>query len=282
MNSEMSTRAIGRISTRELLELASLDALGLLDEQERETFDRALEAAPQPIREQVAREQGRIAAADDDLLPQVEPPLGLRARVVSAVLGALDRAGSERDVVGRIAPGAWSLRRNVSPLWRAACLAFATATISLLVAGYHVRQSYEHTVATFADGALAQQIARELGPNFVDVLLSPSAQHVAFQPALAASTDANQASGEALLMLDSEARIGLIVVRNLPVLEGEYELVLLDADANVRETLVRFRSDGALQSRPIDPETLRRGALIAIVPIQPGDVRREPVLTTTI
>jgi anti-sigma-K factor RskA len=283
MNPEMSTSAQEPASTRELLELASLDALGLLDGDEREAFERAFEAAPRAVREQIRREQGRIAAADDALLPEVDPPAGLRARVRGAVRDAMDRVRSERDVVGRIAPNAWSLRRNVSPLWRAACLAFATATISLLVAGFHVRQTYNESLASAADGALAEQIARELGDSFVEVLLSPTAERVALQPVLAsASFDRFEGRGEGLLMFDQDAGVGLLVVRNLPVLEGEYEVVLMDDVANVRETLVRFRSEGELQSRRIDPKDLRSGMVLAIIPIQAGDSRRDPVLTTTI
>ena len=63
-------------NTRDLLEYAALDALGLLDDAEREEFERAFRAASPEVQAMVRREQTR-AADIDAILPRVEAPAGL-------------------------------------------------------------------------------------------------------------------------------------------------------------------------------------------------------------
>ena len=50
------------MTTGEMLELAAVDALGLLDDAEREAFDAAFRRAPSAVRELVRAEQARVAA----------------------------------------------------------------------------------------------------------------------------------------------------------------------------------------------------------------------------
>ena len=82
--------------THELMEMASLDAMGLLDPTERETFELAFQAADPALQAQIRREQLRFSRMDD-MLPKVSPPLGLRARVIAAVRGAMESVGSRRE-----------------------------------------------------------------------------------------------------------------------------------------------------------------------------------------
>src|SRR5262249_53868009 len=129
------------MKTQELLELAALDALGLLDENERETFDRAFRAAPPALQAQIRREQTRIAG-DDWLLPKVQRPIGLRARVLAAwreAVSAVSNRGRARRLVGSLAllPS-----RGVSPFWRAGAIGCAAATITMGVALFWVQSEY--------------------------------------------------------------------------------------------------------------------------------------------
>src|SRR5438105_666068 len=102
------------MNTHDLLEMASLDAMGLLDPEEREAFERAFRAAPPPLQAQIRREQLRFSAADD-ILPQVEPPLGLRARVIAAVREAMQTMAGRR--AAEAAPALRSATA-VSRFWR--------------------------------------------------------------------------------------------------------------------------------------------------------------------
>src|SRR5690606_2614363 len=111
------------MTTQELIELALLDAYGLLDETERAAFDAAFMASPPSVRARVRRGQTRLAKSDW-LLPDVPPPAGLRAAVIEAARRAMAEVGGrERGVThaaGRVPP--MLPNRRVSPLWRAASL----------------------------------------------------------------------------------------------------------------------------------------------------------------
>ena len=75
-------------STRDLIELSLLDAMGLLDDEERAAFERAFAGTSPAVQSHVRREQTRLAQIDF-LLPDVEAPAGLRAMVLEAVRKAM-------------------------------------------------------------------------------------------------------------------------------------------------------------------------------------------------
>lgn len=82
----------------ELIELAQLHVAGCLDEIESARFERLLGEAPASLQSEIVALQAEIAA-DDTLLPHVEPDRSLRWRVIGAVLEAVsshERAENER------------------------------------------------------------------------------------------------------------------------------------------------------------------------------------------
>ena len=81
------------MTTRELLELASLDAMGLLDDNEHEAFEGAFRAAAPAVQRQVRREQERLTG-DTSTLPDVDPP----AELVADLLEPADLVVAERLV----------------------------------------------------------------------------------------------------------------------------------------------------------------------------------------
>jgi len=266
------------MTDRELLELASLDAMGLLDDDERRAFDEALRRASPAMQEHVRQEQRRLTALDGEL-PDVSPPASLRQRVLAAVREAMRSAPGRRrvaGVVGRVAPAEWTVRRNVSPLWRAACIGFATATVVLMAAGFQMRDSYEQALVAFRDREIADLITQQLGPGFVDKLLSPASTKVSFRP-----TD-QAFSGKAAILVDPESQTAFLVCKDLPVLEGSYRLVMVgqngqDGRDQSMRTLVRFESNGGLRGwlvqRQVEP-----GASLAILPPPTHDQADKPLL----
>ena len=66
------------MSIQQLIELAILDAMALLDHEEQDQFDAAFRASSPAVQSQVRREQTRLAVIET-LLPDVTPPAGLRA-----------------------------------------------------------------------------------------------------------------------------------------------------------------------------------------------------------
>ena len=113
----------------ELLENAVLDAYGLLDEEQRLAFERAFRAAPQSVRDQIRREQERVAGFESSL-SQEHPNPELKDRVVAAVLAEMEaeRANNELtamalsggDITGAVEA---SGRRYVSGWWQTAAIA---------------------------------------------------------------------------------------------------------------------------------------------------------------
>ena len=78
------------ITPKELLELASLDAMGLLDDFEATVYTRAFHEAPATVQDEVVRLQAQVAG-DLSLLPGDEPDPKLRERVLKAVAAAIER-----------------------------------------------------------------------------------------------------------------------------------------------------------------------------------------------
>jgi hypothetical protein len=251
------------MTTRELIEMASLDAMGLLDDQEREAFERAFGAASATVQRQVRREQGRLADAEA-LLPDVEPAAGLRARVIYAVRDAMRgvaaRDGS--DVLARLAPAGVALRRNVSPLWRAACIGFATATVVLMAAGFSLQREWSRAAAASQDGDLASLITKDLGSQFANALTNPNTTRMAFVPA---SLDADVRSGSASIYLDAETGMAWLICNQMPVIEGAYRLAVLDPAGQVVETIAEFAYTGGVRGHQIQNLAMKPGSMLAIV-----------------
>ncbi len=75
----------------EMLEMASLDALGMLEADEAAYFSRSFLEAPRMVQEEIRALQASIAA-DLQLVSDEEPPAFLRNKVIGAVLTEIDDA----------------------------------------------------------------------------------------------------------------------------------------------------------------------------------------------
>jgi hypothetical protein len=266
------------MTTKDLHEFASLDALGLLDYDERRAFEEAFEQAPGGLKASIRREQDRFASVEE-FLPDVEQPKGLRARVLSSVrdaVTALNAPADEADAVaGRIGVSPWSLRRNVSPLWRAACIGFATATVVLVAVGSEIHTQYSEAMTSIEKSAFVDEIQERLGPKFVKVLMSDTADHVRFTNAANVETDN---AGNAMVLSDRASGAAMFVCRGLPKIDqGEYRLILVDPVAGVETVVARFTTDGEFMSKTIEPIEIEAGMSMTIV----GSDTGKPVLTST-
>ena len=82
------------MTRQELLELAALDALGLLDRYEAALYTRSFHHASAPVQDEIVRLQAEIAS-DETLLPVDEPDGSLRERVLRKVAEAIEAEASE-------------------------------------------------------------------------------------------------------------------------------------------------------------------------------------------
>lgn len=213
------------MTSRDLFEMASLDVLGLLDEQERVEFEDAFRAAPPHVQAQIRAEQVR-AADMERFLPQVEPPAGLRGKVLAAVREAIASVG---EPVGRIGPAgrpAWS----TAPIWRAACIGFATASMVLGVSAWSLSRTVQNITDTATTNRNYEDLARGSSPRFVELLTRPTMTHVAFTPA-AKDYDGKASAG---LFVDTNSKTAYLVCSGMQVLSGSYRLVIDDGSGDSR------------------------------------------------
>ncbi len=240
------------MTTQELIEMASLDALGMLDADERADFEAAFRAASPAVQAQVRREQKRFASADH-LLPEVDPPAGLKFKVLSAVREAIlgltagDAAAAAHAVSTGSKAGAWF---NSTTIWRAACIGFATTTVLLTgVAAYVFDRNQAYVEQT--EIALGKALLSELGSDFQQVALAEGVKVFDF-------ASANGLSAKAKLWVHPETQVAFLFCTDLPVRDGRYSLVHQDR-AGTQQIVRHFRaSEGFITFRVdyIDIETV--------------------------
>lgn len=251
--------------TRDLFELASLDVLGLLDDDERREFERAFRAAPASVQAQVRREQLRAAHAvqSDEWLPNVDTPIGLKGRVVTSVRDAIvaARAGELSEHVSRkIGFFTLALQRNVSPLWRAACIGLLTASAVLGVALVRQSQQYDGIREAIAGDAAVKAIAEQYGARFAGILTDPASQFRSFN-----AVHADASGVQARLVVDEGGANAFLVCNFLPQRDDGYRLVVLDANGQVEREVSRFSHGGGVSIRELALQGLTT-ATLAIIP----------------
>lgn len=263
------------MTTRDLFELASLDTLGLLDEDERREFERAFRDAPPAVQAQIRREQLRTTDIES-WLPQVAPPPGLKSSVMNAVQEAVVavRQGRARDHVRhKVGPLAMALQRNVSPLWRAASIGLIGGVVSLSYVLYKVNDQYRASaIAQRSDQSMDE--AQRLGKTqFLETLDSPRSM-VAFRD--------GEAKGprrvSATLYVGSNDR-AFLQVNNLPIIAGGYRLVAVGDDGAMK-ALKTFDVPGGRQVIELAATLIPMGARLAILPASAPDSLSAAILVS--
>lgn len=236
------------MNTRELLELSAMDVLGLLDESERDAFERALRAASPEVQAAVRAEQLRVAK-DDELLPRVSPPPGVKARVMSALSEAIASVAGQESTAGYVGlarrPGGVVASAT---LWRAACLGFATAAVVMGAFVFQVSKLNRQTIAQIEQNQASDQI-RSLGTNVMGMLTNPAMFNAHFAPIAQDSKDTR-----ATIYVDREKQEAYLLCSDLP--PGEYRLVIQRA-ATGSSDQVAFQQTGnslkVVYVKQIDP-----------------------------
>ncbi|MEE2912422.1 MAG: hypothetical protein VX436_01315, partial [Planctomycetota bacterium] len=121
----------------ELIELAVLDAYGLLDPIESELFNRSFHNAPASVQDEIIRLQHRFAT-DESLLPSDLPSSTLKKKVLHTVAKAADTEAKRLAPLALI--GARAVAENTSTaastsilLWRSAAIILFCVTVVLAI-----------------------------------------------------------------------------------------------------------------------------------------------------
>lgn len=225
------------MNLQQLIELAVLDAMGLLDETEQAQFESAFRAASPQVQAQVRREQTRLSVMDA-LLPEVEPPAGLRAAVLEAV---------RRHILGAEAPAEDALplvpARRVSHLWRTASLALAAACVVLSIGTFNMYQSANFARVRQDSDGFMKAMVEKVGATYVrDVLFNRDTRRVVFSPV------AGGTKGQVSAFFNPEWKEAKLFHLGLGDAEGRtYKLAVIDDQNNI--TVLRsFNPTGDMDS----------------------------------
>ncbi len=251
------------MTRQELLELAALDAFGLLDEYEADSYTRCFQDAPVGVQEELIQLQAQLVS-DDSLLPKEEPRPQLRQRVLEAVAQAIDEETSNLKPLAMIGKprnsmteliGQFPLSRS-GQFWRAA--AFALAGMVVVIAyfwsnAYH--SSIEITKAALLED-MRGQLKEYIDPNFEDFVSNPYATVIPLMPV---DTTAHASIG---LWLNDRSDEALLVAIGLPDPAEEYTLsVQSESGKTVLGTLNQHGALAALRLSDINTNLLRNATI---------------------
>ncbi len=243
------------MTLRELLENANLAALGLLDAEDHQAFDKALASAPESIRRQVIAEQARWSGGGE-LLPQVQPDAGLRDRVLDAVNGAIvDAEIAHADAHMELVD---TSHRRSGSIWRATSLGLLTACVVLTGSFLYVVQSNRAVATGNSNNQALGEYVTGFGSEFADAIFDPATRRIHFT--------VNEAGfeGEVAIVTHPDWEKGRAFAAKLPARDNEnYRLVELDANNQVVRELATF--DGGVQTQAREVAQVSSGARVALV-----------------
>lgn len=284
---------MSRYTTQDLIEQNMLYALGLLDEPERTAYESAIADAPDAVRALVFNEARRMSDLGD-LLPDDQPSPELRHLVLAAVRAAMQEAQPDRRVAhtavaGRITPDQAAPRRHaqpslprgtrVHPVWRAATIGLAAATVALTIVTVNIKGTYNQLDSDL----LIAQIYDKVGASYVEsTLFDPNTARISFTAAAPSDAQPN-ARPLAAVWHNPDWDAARLFVKNLKPTTPDkpYRLVVLDDQGNVVREVTEFNATGELQNFTvtINPATEAR---LAIYQAPQDGVTAEPVLSSSI
>lgn len=229
------------MSPQKLLELALLDASGVLDHEESAEFERAFAEADADLKAQVRREQARFADVSE-ILPDVSPRPELRSRVIESVMEA---SGRQRDAVGKAILTHAAEDRKAAParhggalIWRMSTFAFATAFAAVGIMAIQLNQEFTDVSNNIARNArIDTLLSAGQRAGFLTALLDESFDRVPL------ATGDSQA--QAAVFVAESSGEAYFSFRKLPTLEqgNSYILVALGDNDETTE-LARFTTNG--------------------------------------
>ena len=169
---------------KQLLELAVLDAYGLLEPLETDLFNSAFLDAPVALQEEIQRIQEKLAL-DESLLPDDLPEATLRRRVLDAVAKAADDEANRLAPLALIGARAGASRYNQRPIgtsaWRA--VAMVLFGVSVVLAAFAINAvDRANDITKYALNADVEQTMSDLvGTEFGEFIRNPSAPAVGLE-----------------------------------------------------------------------------------------------------
>lgn len=249
------------MSLHGLLENAHLDALGLLDERELAEFNAAFAAAPPQVQAHIRSEQARWANLDF-LLPRVEAPESLRARVLAAVGEAMiaSEVRGENDTM-TLRPS-----KRVSRLWRTGAVGMLAVCVVLGAAFLNVYEQNQVMSGTMSNADLQKSVLVAVGGTEMnDTLFSESTRRIHFKAVDETFT------GQVSVLFHPGWDFGHLACQRLPERAGEtYQIAVLSGDGKVTSTVGTLDAGKDLKVMELPRSVLATGTRLAIVSVAKG------------
>jgi hypothetical protein len=233
------------MTREELIELAALDAFGLLDDYEAALYTRSFHHAPAAVQDEIIRLQAEIAVSDVLEGPE-EPDASLRGKVLSSVavaieressgLGPLASIGRARAIEPRAGIGRIGIGRSAQ-FWRAAAFVMMGAAV---VVAYFWTEAQRNTneIALVALGIDAEKDIHELvGAGLEEFALNPNSKSVFLTPVAAGD------GSFAVIYVNTQTKEAFVAAIGLSTPAGTHSLEVQQSDGS-------FVALGKLKHRP--------------------------------
>lgn len=240
-------------TTRDLIELAVIDALGLLDDEERVAFERGVASAPATLREMIREEQARMADISA-LLPEVDPDPSLRERTISRIALEIERkhgAGGASAPARRVAHAAGASvdrpvrlqrARRVNPAWRIAAVGMSVAVVALSVVQVQMRRQID----SVSEDASASALIDSAGTGHIeDVLFNETVERYYLRPV------GNVGNAKATLLINRDRGSSCLHYGNFAN-GATYRLVVLDDAGEAVSELCSFKAEKLISNIAFD------------------------------
>jgi len=231
-------------SPSDLAELAVLDAFGLLEAADQFRFEQAFLATSPDVQAEIRRIQTEIAT-DESLLPTVEPPADLRARVLARIAAAMALSSATADLMdppghAAMQPLATIGRGGVFGsvwTWRMAALVLFGVSLTLAIITMSNQQRFDRLVAELRQIQATDLVDSMLESEFdncTELMGRPGARHLYL-----ASTGGR---GLVRVSVDEDSGDMFLFAMDLAGLEGPCRLEITSADG-VDLFAAHFRTD---------------------------------------
>jgi hypothetical protein len=254
------------MNLQQLLEQAHLDALGMLDPEDRGEFNKAFATAPAAVREAVREEQSSMVMVAQGFLPDVDPTNALRERVIADISARMLAAEAGELLEEGSNPQEFEFRSSnrVSRMWRAGAIGLLGVCAVLGAAFVNVLDLNTDMKSKISDTGLPKQVMVGLGADRTNETLfdaRTSRGHFV--------TVKDGFTGVASILHNAEWKDAVVSCKDLPAAAPgvTYELVVLGTDGKPAQRIANLGSGGTkgVTSVMVASTVAQPGTTLAII-----------------
>ncbi|MDP7006360.1 MAG: hypothetical protein QF718_09145 [Phycisphaerales bacterium] len=255
---------------KQLIELAVLDAYGLLEPIESDLFNRSFHDAPATIQDEIIRMQ-RDFAVDESLLPADLPPASLKQLVLDSVAKAADKEAQRLAplaLIGARASAAKSQQgtSTTTYFWRTAALILFGISVVLGIIVVDTKREVKTITNIALNNSATTTVVDIAGKEFKSFIDNPYCQVLHF-------IEDTQETKPSYLRVAMNERFGGGFILGLDLkTDSEFIVQGTTKDGTIIE-LARFTANGPIVGRPFDiDKDLVAGLSVAVIDAKTGEL----------